>query len=261
MAVAQTQAVLAVMISIVKQVSSEESQEPQMKVAAKKAVSCTIGRLLAGLESIPQNEPQEQELKKSLVTNGSNVIMALAQQFGKDPTTMRTVLLPAFLSAVQMNVEVADPAAANPVSSALVGTLVNGIIGALAQCEEAEAQQQARLALTTGRLAFFEDTLTTRVQVLTSMMAREPVQGALGQAILASVMAAAFTELKRDKPDERALLFVLALALQHFKARASLEQRAALLRPVFTFLFTAMQLPALSAQTRTQAADLLYQFF
>ena len=117
------------------------------------------------------------------------------------------------------------------------------------------------MALTVGRFAFFEESLSTRVQVLTSMMAREPVQGALGQDILASVMAAAFTELKRENPDERALLFVLALALQHFKVRATLEHRVAMLRPVFTFLFTAMQLPSLSAQTRTQAADLLYQFF
>jgi len=115
--------------------------------------------------------------------------------------------------------------------------------------------------LTTGPRAILDDSLTPRLQVLASLMARDPLPGPLGQALIASSLTAAFTELKKTQPDERAILLLLALALQFYKLKAKLEQRVALLRPVFTFLFTAMQGANLSAQTRNQAVEIFYQLF
>ena len=82
-------------------------------------------------------------------------------------------------------------------------------------------------------------------------MARDPLPGPIGQTIVAYTLAAAFNEVKKSgQPDERALLLALALNLQFYKARADLATRVCMLRPLFTLLFTVMQGPNLSAQTR-----------
>jgi len=49
-----------------------------MHSAARKALSCTIGRLLANMEILSQATAPGQELKKALVFQGTNTINTLS---------------------------------------------------------------------------------------------------------------------------------------------------------------------------------------
>ena len=64
---------------------------------------------------------------------------------------------------------------------------------------------ELRLAMTDGSHSFFSDRLTPQVQVMMSLMVREPLPGELGSTIVASILVGAYNELRQGQPDERAL--------------------------------------------------------
>ena len=72
-------------------------------------------------------------------------------------------------------------------------------------------------------------------------MARDPLPGKLGQAILASTFTTVYQELlTKEEVDEKSILLSLALLLQAYKVRADFAVRVTMLRPFFTMLFSTM---------------------
>lgn len=140
----------------------------------------------------------------------------------------------------------------------MTGYLIQQMLVAFSQTKDQTTSIEARLALTSGDHPMFTDSLTTQAQEMLKQSARDPLTGAVGQSIITQVVVGAYTELKKDKPDERAVLLALAFMLQFFKNKADCNLRVTLLRPLFTILFTAMQASSFSAQARNQSVDILH---
>ena len=62
---------------------------------------------------------------------------------------------------------------------------------------KADLVKQARLALSSGKESLLDETMTLRMHLMSSLLARDPLPGPIGQTITAFTLTAAFNEIKK----------------------------------------------------------------